>query len=196
MFDRQCVDIQSRNSLYSRKSILNADLQGLKTTISEAFSIVFVCPIVLKRMKVELRASDKSKTSMSNVKKDGRKEALGKVKTLICMLRSIVIDAQMNPDPKVDSASDLSLFNVGKGRKRLENLVIESKRYALAFESLAEDDLESARVLDKPNMHRFMELFAHTLPMFGSLKYIEELILEKGHQSAKKAVDMSNMKNE
>ena len=56
--------------------------------------------------------------------------------------------------------------------------------------------MTSANMLDKPNGHRLLELFIHTVPLFGSLKFIEELILEKAHHSVKNAVDMSNMKNE
>ena len=49
-------------------------------------------------------------------------------------------------------------------------------------------DKELGGLLDKPNLHRLHELFAHTLPMFGTLRHIGELILEKGHQPLKRAI--------
>ena len=115
---------------------------------------------------------------------------------LVGQLKKIVVCAQSNPDSSVDPVSSLDAFNEGHGRTRLEDLVMKSRTYGATIEKLAESNIASANMLDKPNVHRFFELFTHTLPLFGSLKFIEELILEKAHQSAKKAVDMSNMKNE
>ena len=187
-FDVQCVDILRSNGLYSRNSVLNAENNVLKTTISEAYAILFVCPIVFKRMKLCI--------VKVNAKKDSKCWAVQKLTKLMNKLRAIIVLAQSNPEKTVDAKIDVDTFNLGNGKRRLQKLVEESNNYTRMIEELASEHKESASLLDKPNVHRFMELFVHTLPMFGSLKFIEELILEKAHQSAKKAVDQSNMKNE
>ncbi len=201
-FDRNCVEILRSNDLYNRRSILNVDRNILKSTISEAFAIIFVRPTVLSCMKlnlsdnnVEEKNTSLSKKTKTLTKKSRREKAFRIVIELIHKLNDIIIQAQSNPDTNIDSKVDLDIFNNRNGRTRLENLVKYSNDYAAVIEHLANEDISLASILDKTNLHRFIELFVHTLPMVGSLKYIEELILEKGHQSAKKAVDMSNQKN-
>lgn len=191
IFQIQCIEVLSKSGMYDMKSILNVNLQLLKTTISESFAILFICPVVLRRMKITAYVDIDEEDGFGE-----RRKPLRTIGKLLLRLGRIIVLAQRNPDPSVDSGKDLEAFNNGKGRVRLSLLVNMSRDYCKLIESLAGESLESARILDKPNLHRFMELFAHTLPLFGSLKYIEELILEKAHQSAKKAIDMSNMKNE
>ncbi len=54
--------------------------------------------------------------------------------------------------------------------------------------------LLAIRTIDKPNIHRLRELVMSTLPMFGHVVHIGELVLEKAHQSLKRGVHQSNQK--
>lgn len=48
------------------------------------------------------------------------------------------------------------------------------------------------KMLDKPNVHRLLELAYFMLPMVGSATRIAELEFERGHQAMKRAVENSN----
>jgi hypothetical protein len=46
--------------------------------------------------------------------------------------------------------------------------------------------------LDKPNVHRLIELYAHIIPAYGNVKHITELLFESAHQPLKRAINGSN----
>ncbi len=182
-FDDRITAILRKNGMYGRDTILNSDMNSImKTTISEAFAILFKAPIAISccDFVLEEKSDEAFKSSI----------------LLIQQLNDIIVRIQRHPKKGVDSERDLSSFNNSEGRTRLNRLVSDVRKHCETIEQLSKIDPSNVAILDKPNMHRFVELFVHTLPMFGSLRYIEELILEKAHQSAKKAIDMSNNKNE
>jgi hypothetical protein len=47
-------------------------------------------------------------------------------------------------------------------------------------------------LLDKPNVHRLIELYAHTIPAYGHVKHVTELLFESAHQPLKRAVNCSD----
>ena len=49
--------------------------------------------------------------------------------------------------------------------------------------------------LDKPNVHRMIELYQHTLPRFGHMPTVDELPFEAAHQPLKRALSRSNHKD-
>ena len=46
-------------------------------------------------------------------------------------------------------------------------------------------------ILDKPNVHRLLELCVHTIPVFGHAKHVTELVLENAHQNFKTFFEMN-----
>ncbi len=50
------------------------------------------------------------------------------------------------------------------------------------------------KTIDKPNVHRLVELVRTTLPMIGHVSRVGELVLEKAHQILKRAIRLSNNK--
>ncbi len=54
--------------------------------------------------------------------------------------------------------------------------------------------LVSIRAIDKPNVHLLQELVFCTLPMLGHVSRVAELVLEKAHQTLKRAIKISNEK--
>lgn len=181
-FDIRATEILRFNGMYGRTTILNSEKNIMKTTISEAFAILFVAPMAIKCCNYNL-----------DEKKD---KALKTCIELIQQLSGIIVKSQQHPKSEIDNQRDLRSFNDCGGKKRLYEIMSDVKTHIQTIEKISRIDPTNVGILDKPNMHRFVELFVHTLPMFGSMRYIEELILEKAHQSAKKAVDMSNNKNE
>ena len=181
-FDKCVTGILLRNGLFGRSSVLNSENSILKTTISESFAIILATPVAVKCCNWDIEGEDR--------------KVLKKTVDIVESLNDIIVGSQCHPSSHVDGTKDIRSFNDSKGRTRLENLAKQALDHCKIIEELSNIDETSVRNLDKPNMHRFVELFVHTLPMFGSMKYIEELILEKGHQHAKRAIEMSNKKNE
>ena len=180
LFDRNITRVLRKNGLYGRTTVLNSEKKLMKTSISEAFAIIFTSTIAIK---------------CCNIRMNGMRNALRTTILILQRLAIIIVESQRHPNALIDNGKCIQDFNESKGRKRLSRLIADMHKYCQAVEQLHKVDPSSAENLDRPNMHRFVELFVHTLPMFGSMRYIEELILEKAHQSAKKAVDMSNNKN-
>ncbi len=54
------------------------------------------------------------------------------------------------------------------------------------------DCLLAIKTIDKPNVHRLWEMAYSTLPLFGHMSCIGELVLEKTHQSLKRVIKRSN----
>ena len=181
-FYKFITGILRRNGLFGRSSVLNSKNSILKTTISESFAIIFATPVAVKCCNWDLESENR--------------KVLKKTVEIIQSLNNIIVGSQCHPKSGLVSTKDLRSFNDSQGRTRLEKMDKLATDHSKLIEELSNIDEASARNLDKPNMHRLIEIFTHTLPLFGSIKYIEELILEKGHQHAKRAIEMSNKKNE
>ena len=49
---------------------------------------------------------------------------------------------------------------------------------------------------DKPNLHRLLELYRHSVPKFGHAREFAELVFEHAHQPLKRAIVQGNHKDE
>ena len=74
----------------------------------------------------------------------------------------------------------------------LQQTGFEYVKEADALRTMSE---KARKCLDKPNMHRLLELYNRSLPAFGSVHLIQELVLERGHQELKRGVVSSNFKS-
>lgn len=59
-------------------------------------------------------------------------------------------------------------------------------------EARIQDAITSTKALDRPNVHRLLELAHVHLPMVGSATRITDLEFERGHQSLKRVLEKSN----
>lgn len=62
------------------------------------------------------------------------------------------------------------------------------------FES-GNGNTEAVNVMDKPNLHRLIELYKHAIPAFGHIRHFMELVFEAAHQPLKRCVQRSNHHN-
>jgi hypothetical protein len=51
------------------------------------------------------------------------------------------------------------------------------------------------KYLNKPNVHRLLELYTHTIPAFGHSRHVQELLFETAHQPLKRAISRSNQRD-
>jgi hypothetical protein len=98
---------------------------------------------------------------------------------MVAKFQSLVRETHFWPCVEVDDASFLREFNDRGVKTRLDTL------YGMAVEYI--DRLHECCVRDsigvvgrhfnKPNVHRLLELYAHTIPAFGHCKHVQELFL-------------------
>ena len=108
---------------------------------------------------------------------------------------SFINDSLFEPKPGLNTKVEQEWFVQNNGEKRFQDLMCNVEYFEKCVEDMILVNEEKGKIFDRPNLHRLRELMAHTLPMFGNLKHIQELILEKGHQQAKRSLKMSNQKN-
>mgnify|MGYP003411280385 CR=1 FL=1 len=49
-----------------------------------------------------------------------------------------------------------------------------------------------AKYLNKPNVHRLLDLSTHTIPAFSHCRHVREILFETAHQPLKRAISCSN----
>ncbi len=174
--------------------VLNSTGDGVgKLTISQVYSIIYVLPYAVRlvfKNKILKNENDK-RTNKENI----RFQYEMQITKLVDSFCQLVQKCQYEPRHGISCESDVRWYDCQEGTKRLNDLLESVEQFELKVQRLHETDPIRASILDKPNLHRLRELVVHTIPLFRNLKHIQELILEKGHQSAKKAIRMSNQKN-
>jgi hypothetical protein len=81
-------------------------------------------------------------------------------------------------------------------RAVLNELYILAYEYLKSLDSLCQLSEDMQKHLDKPHAHSLLELYAHTLPAFGHVHHIQELVLESVHQPLKRGIRSYNHRNE
>ena len=74
----------------------------------------------------------------------------------------------------------------------LKNLCV---RYVDLINTLCSLDSRACAELDKPNLHRVVELYHHSIPRYGHMSVIDELKFEAAHQPLKRSLSRSNHKH-
>jgi hypothetical protein len=115
---------------------------------------------------------------------------------LLHMFQQLVAETHQWPNKHTDTAHDFKKFNA-KGRfARFNALYSQASGYIQKLHDLSVRDYQKVGVhLNKPNVHRLVELYTHTIPMFGHARHVQELLFETAHQPLKRAISRSNMKD-
>ncbi len=69
------------------------------------------------------------------------------------------------------------------------------KKDKIELSKTMRETLVAIRTVDKPNVHRLREFAQTTLPLFGYIGRVGELVLEKTHQTLKRHIQLSNNRN-
>ncbi len=137
------------------------------------------CEILLQHFPIEGRT--------------GLKECI----TSLGHLSKLVSDTRFMPSEALNGPASVAKHNEDHGRRRMQKIYSSARRYVEEISDVCKPAVpERARkLLDRPNMHRLIEFYETTLPAFGNVRLIEELILERAHQEAKKGIMSSNFQN-
>lgn len=126
------------------------------------------------------------------------------------------------PEPCRDSAADVQEYNNNNGTTHILQLQGKVKQHLGLTEKICSIDEEemkrtyrgvgtkrkreqvserqqlsqvAIKFLDKPNVHRLLELVSHSVPMVRHISMVGELSLERAHQPLKRAISRSIMKH-
>jgi hypothetical protein len=115
---------------------------------------------------------------------------------LLTTFQRLVRETHFWPCSALDGATLIQEFNDRNGSARLDTL------YGLAADYISElhdlclrDSVVVGKHLNKPNVHRLLELYTHTIPAFGHCKHVQELLFETAHQPLKRAIARSNQRD-
>jgi len=95
------------------------------------------------------------------------------------------------PQKGVDTPSQIALIQGEDKSDYHAQLLAHVKSYLNCVNksvkgARSRDDRLQVDKLDKPNVHRLLELYVHTLPAFGHARQISELLFERAHQPLKR----------
>lgn len=173
------VDIVTSNGISITSHLFNKDKSGLKPlTISEVYSVLLFFPDVLR-----------STYALSTAKEGCKmREQLLDIVTEFSRLVSDTLYRPMRTQCGKEVVSETFFTDrIPDLRRRAQRIV------RMMTECCRDPDIRN--VLDKPNVHRLVEMFQHTLPLCPNIHFILELILERGHQELKRGIKQSNFKN-
>ena len=173
-------DLTYQNHLFDHKNI------GLHSmSITAMFSFLLVAPHAF-RCALHLDRTE-------NVRDE--------VHLLVSLLEdfsSLISDTYSLPRIYVDGRDEVVQHNEQGGMNRIWNLRGRCVQYVTdldkCYKALSNFP-DTRNILDKPNVHRLLELYTHTLPNFGHVLHVQELLFEGAHQPLKRALSRSNHLN-
>jgi hypothetical protein len=115
---------------------------------------------------------------------------------LLIMFQGIVRETHFWPIATLDGAQTVHEFNRRDGQARLDMLYGSAGDYIRRLHDLCVRDQDVVgKYLNKPNVHRLLELYTHTIPAFGHSRHVQELLFETAHQPLKRAISRSNQRD-
>ena len=92
----------------------------------------------------------------------------------------------------VDGYKSVQHFNSEAGMAFILEQQASARLYVQSCDSLCGISEIARGKLDKPNLHRIIELYKHSVPAMGHAHHFSELVFEFAHQPLKRGVAMSN----
>jgi hypothetical protein len=115
---------------------------------------------------------------------------------LLSMLQRLVIETHFWPDVAFDGAAKIHAFNERSGEAIIDMLYGSAVDYVRRLHELCVREKDVAgKHLNKPNVHRLIELYSHAIPSFGHCRHVQELLFETAHQPLKRAITCSNQRD-
>ena len=96
------------------------------------------------------------------------------------------------PQASVDGLAEVHKMDEDNGKVYQQHLKEMAVKYVGILNILCGKNARVRMEVDKPNAHRLLELYFHSIPRVGHASLIQELILESGHQPLKRAISRSN----
>ena len=173
-------DCMARNYLSVQNEFFNLSERKPhgNLSISQIYALLLVSPTAFENAWGIVWNSYGQKEATKNKQK--YKHAL-RAFDLLRSLQKLVLCTQYIPGIQTDSTGSISDYNDSDGQTRLIRLRKMAEEYVEKLATFCRMSSDANTVLGKPNVHRLVELHNFTLPAFGSVKIIQELVLKKAH---------------
>ena len=112
------------------------------------------------------------------------------------LLRRLFISTFHLPYSEVDGTDLASSIASSRSQTYFSRLQEQVYSYVSSVNDLYGSHDFLRKALDQPNVHRLVELYVHTLPLFGRVSLVREIILKQGHQPIKRAIMYSKNQKE
>ena len=123
--------------------------------------------------------SGRTRTSGKSSSRYSPRPAVGcrEVLELLRMFQRLVAETHFWPNCLIDDAETRNKFNRDEDRARFDEIHGLATAYVDQLQVLSARDPERVgRYLNKPNVHRLIELYVHTIPAFGHVRNVQELL--------------------
>lgn len=117
------------------------------------------------------------------------------VPKLLELFQALFADTQHTPKTHLGGSLAVQKYNNHCGEARIRLLHEMECQFLERVDEVSKLFPAVAKALDKPNLHRLLELYVHTLPMVGNISHVQELLFEGAHQPLKRAIQKSNKKD-
>ena len=173
------------NGLPREAKIYNEGKSGMQTTtISRTFCILLLSVPVFKGMKKRINSRQEST-------EEGRMDITECV-TILELFSKLVGETYWYPKCSVDGGRAVDDFNKEGGTYHMSKLEGIAKRYINMCNIFCRRNVMARKELDKPNLHRLLELYTHSIPALGHVRNFNELVFECAHQPLKRTMAGSN----
>ena len=111
---------------------------------------------------------------------------------LLFSFQELYVSTMYIPVEEVDGKRAVDEMDGPAWHSYLKKLQGMATTYVHKVDQLCLRSPVARRELDKPNMHRLVEFYFHSLPRLGHAAVFQELVLEGGHQPLKRGIARSN----
>ncbi len=119
----------------------------------------------------------------------GERSAMkGEAFALLSLLKGLVSLTYWWPNAKIDGKSYVDDLLKDGRQKYYAHLQTKSKHYIEKVNAFCKKYKDFGKELDKPNLHRLLELYISSIPLFGHVRNFSELVFEHFHQSLKSRI--------
>ena len=173
------------NRLVPETRIYNSSTSSMYTaSISATFSILLIASPVFKEVVDNLSCPQE----ISNVSK----RALFLIVQNLSLFSKLVSKTYWYQKLHVDGLDQVERYNREDGTAHMADLERHCKMYIQNCNNLCRSSTMAGKELDKPNIHRLLELYMHSIPAMGHVQHFAELVFECAHQPLKQAMADSN----
>lgn len=164
------------NGLLVQNEVFHKNKKKMHTmSLSAAFCVLLVADPVFKILSSHLPADHECRRLVK----------------ILSQLRALVGFTFWWPISDLDGCAAEKLVQEDQ-EKYHANLRDMSKRYVISVDRICGQSAIAKRALDKPNLHRLIELHEHSIPALGHAREFMELVFECAHQPLKRCIARSN----
>ena len=158
--------------------ITNARLNNM--TISNTFAVLAIAPWAFRMVMVYAYSV--------TVKRPENTTAL----LLFALYKFRELYVESNFLPLIDRDGQRAVSEMNNSERYFSHLKLLCVAYVDIINQICGLEPDLRRYLDKPNLHRVVELFHHSVPRYGHISVFDELPFEAAHQPLKRALGRSN----